>query len=228
MSFFKELISQSLQAITKSIPEVSETEAFDVVATNAAENMPDITINRQIRNRYRNGWINRTRSKNPTEVVIHGTAGGASDVGLLRWMYNGERAKEYMRGEALFHYLVGMDGSITEVIDPEYWVYHSSSGKHDKETIGIELINPSKINDIEYTPEQYKALFDLIKYLMQIFPISSITSHRYNLLVYNRKTSSSKQCPGTGFSWEKVDEFLIKNNYSYQTDGNLRYNIQRG
>lgn len=189
----------------------------------------NLIIDRQIRTKYKNGWINKVRNTPITEVVVHGTAGGQDLEGLLRWMYNGERGAEYMKGIALFHYLIGRDGKIVEIIDPEYYVYHSTSGSHDKQTIGVEMLNPDKMNAAPYTPEQYTSLFKLIfDYLMKLYPsITRITSHRYNIIVYNGGKISPKQCPGIGFSWSTLDEELTKRKFSFQTDGQLRYNIQK-
>ncbi len=200
-----------------AIPEVTQRPDVDII------------IDKQIRNKYKQGWINKIRNTSITEVVIHGTAGGNSATNLLRWMYNGERGSEYMKGIALFHYLIGREGEIFEVIDPEYYVYHSTSGSHDKQTIGVEMINPDKMNAEPYTDAQYKALFSLIfDHLMPLYPtINRITSHRYNIVIYNGGRITPKQCPGTGFSWEKLDAELTKRKLTFQRDGQLRYQIKK-
>jgi len=187
----------------------------------------EIIVDTKIREKYKKGWENKKRKEDPIEVVIHGTAGGTSITDLLRWMAGGERAKEYLKGIALFHYGIGREGETIEVIDTDYWVYHSSSGSYDKKTIGIEMLNPSKWNDAEYTVEQYEALFSLIK--NHLFPkyssITRITSHRYN--TFRFKASNKKQCPGPKFDWGQVNTFLRQNDYEWDEDGNLRYNIMK-
>lgn len=192
----------------------------------SARKTTNIIIDKQIRGKYRKGWIHKIRKKPITEVVLHGTAGGTSEEAMLRWMYNGERAKEYNRGVALFHYLIGRDGDTVEVIDTDYWVYHSSSKRHDKTTIGIELINPSKMNDAQYTADQYTSLFKLIfDHLIPTYPtITKIVSHRYNRIVYGKK--KDRRCPGLNFSWSKLDHELHNRNYVFKTDGHLRHKIQ--
>lgn len=207
------------------------------VAVNIAApiDIVDIIDNR-IRAKYKKGFINKTRSKPITEVVIHGTAGGTTAAGLLNWMYNGGRAKEYNRGVALFHYLIGCGkkgekkGLLVEVLDPKYYVYHSTSGRNDKQTIGIELLNPSKGNRQPYTPAQYASLFKLIfEHLMVLYPaINRITSHRYNIWRWCSKKTAAKRdknCPGN-FDWNKLDAELRRRGYAFQTNGNLRYNIK--
>lgn len=180
----------------------------------------DILIDKQIRNKYQQGWIGKKRGKAVTEIVIHGTQGGTSIEGLLSWMYGGERAKEYNQGIALFHYGIGQDGKIVEVIDPEYWVYHSSSGAHDKTTIGIELMNPDKANMQPYTEAQYKALFGLIfDHLLPLYPsIKRIVSHNYNQKTYS---GWGKQCPGQGFDWSKVTAELQARKMPHTSTGEV-------
>ena len=205
--------------------------AYDAIQEVAEIPAVNITINKQVRNKYKRGWIRKIRKTNKpiVEITLHGTAGGTSTTGLLRWMYNGARAKLYYKGIALFHYLVGRNGELVEVIDPEYWVYHSQSGRHDKQTIGIELINPDKMNSGSYTEAQYKALFELIfDHLMPLYPtINKISTHRYNVIVYNRGRISAKQCPGTGFDFSRLSKELEKRLYNYKSDGQLRYNIKK-
>ena len=98
----------------------------------------NIIVNTSIREKYMAGF---PRPGQVTEIVIHGTGGGSTSKAMINWIMGGEREKEYRRGIALFHYLIGREGGITEIINPSKWVYHSSSGIHDKETIGIDHIN---------------------------------------------------------------------------------------
>jgi len=188
--------------------------------------MDDDFIHRDmsVRELYKKGWEKRKRKKQLNEVVLHGTAGGITTDSMLKWMAGGERAREYNRGIGLFHYLVGREGEVVEVIDPDYWVYHSGSGWHDKCTVGIELINPSKLNDMPYTAKQYEALEKLIfGVLLAKYDISKITSHRYNSIIYRRRYH--KRCPGIGFEWPEIDEMLSARGLNFKTDGHLRYAI---
>ena len=176
----------------------------------------DIIIDRQIRTKYQAGWIDKIRTNPITEIVLHGTAGGTTAEGLLLWMLSGERAKEYYKGIALFHYAIDRDEPhIVEIIDPSYWVYHSSSGSHDKETIGIELVNPSKTNRAEYTDNQYEMVFNLVfKHLLQTYPsINKIVSHDYNMKTFSGLPP--KGCPGTGFDWTLLEKKLTSNNKKF-------------
>lgn len=152
------------------------------------------------------------REKTPNEIVIHGTGGG----GTYQWVLQGGRKELYRRGIALFHYLIERDGSVTEIIDPDRWVYHSSSGKHDEKTIGIELVNPKSNNSAPYTDEQYKALFGLvIDYLMEKYPISVIVSHNHNKRVFSK---GKKKCPGN-FDWKLLKDELDARMMQYTENG---------
>lgn len=176
----------------------------------------DIIIDRQIRTKYQTGWIKKVRNNPITEIVLHGTAGGLSAEGLLLWILSGERAKEYYQGIALFHYIIDRTASnIVEIIDPSYYVYHSSSGAHDKETIGIEMVNPSKTNRELFTESQYTLIFNLIfKHLLPTYPsVKKIVSHDFNMKTFSGLPP--KGCPGVGFDWIRLEKELIKNNKKF-------------
>ena len=161
----------------------------------------NITINNTIRRKFMAGFV---RSSDPNEIVIHGTGGGASASVMIDWMLSGERVKEYVRGIALYHYLIDFSGEVIEIISPDNWVYHSSSGAHDKLTIGIEMMNKSTNNENEYTDRQYTALFGLIDELMKKYSIKSIVGHGYNGKKYS---NLDKNCPGN-FDWQKLGKHL--------------------
>ena len=132
----------------------------------------EIVVDEKIREKWHRGF---SRGEPVSEIIIHGTGGG----GTYNYVLGGGRAELYIRGVALFHYLVERDGKIIEVIHPKRWVYHSSSGKHDEVTIGIELLNPDIHNKGFYTNEQYKSLFYLMfDKLMLDFPTINIIRSR--------------------------------------------------
>jgi len=198
------------------------------------DNKVRIVVNKTVRTKYKIGWINKIRKNPIVEIVIHGTAGGRTVQGLLYWMYNWGRPR-YPEGIGLFHYAIGRgdkdepDGLVVEILDPEYWVYHSTSSYNDYTSIGIELLNTSKSNRDPYTDKQYESLFSLIfDHLMVLYPsITRITSHRYNIWRWNSKKIAQKNdrnCPGN-FDWSRLDKELKKRNYTFKIDGNLRYNI---
>ena len=172
----------------------------------------EIIKNRTIREKYHQGF---NRTKDISEIIIHGTGGGSSSKGLMRWMLNGGRAREYRRGVALFHYIIDFDGKVIEIIDTDRWVYHSSSGIHDEVTIGIELMNPDFANNAAFTNEQYNSLHSLIfDVLLYKYPtIDTIMSHNRAKQKYSGGT---KQCPGPEFSWDRLEDEMEFRNLSYE------------
>jgi len=179
-----------------------------------------LNIREDIRQKWHKGFPRK--KKNVKEIVIHGTAGGGSAKGLLSWMFRSGR-KGYKRGIALFHYIVDYDGEIYEIINPDNWVYHSSSGRHDKTTIGIELMNKKTDNEGSYTSEQYASLDWLILHLMNNYPIKNIVSHSYNIEKYSR---AYKNCPGSKFKWGNVEALLVDNGYEYDYIDSHFFNIE--
>lgn len=140
-----------------------------------------------------------------SEIVIHGTGGGQSAKGIIKWMLDGEREILYKKGIALFHYEIDRNGDIYQIIPDLNWVYHSSSGEHDKKTIGIELVNPVIFNRGPYTIDQYNSLFSLIKKFIGLYSINYIAGHGANKLKYS---GSYKECPG------KFDWTLLEHNFN--------------
>lgn len=212
---------------------INDFEVYeDVIASSKSK--VNIIIDSKIRSKYRKGWIDRTRMSKlgktipVTEIVLHGTAGCRNITDFMNWMFNGERGAEYNKGIALFHFLVGREaGEVIEILDPNYWSWHSSSGSHDKETIGIELLNPSKSNSEVYTDKQYENLISLVfDHLFPIYPtITRIVSHRYNTFAY--KARNKKQCPGIRFDWALLDKELRRRGYTFLSDGQCRYEIKK-
>ena len=166
-------------------------------------NYPDV------RNKFNQGF-DRTIPVN--EIVLHGTGGGSNAQSILKWMMSGERGDEYKKGIALFHALVDTNGDIYQIIDTNKWVYHSSSGAHDKETIGIECLNTTSGNTGDINEEQYSALLEYIQMLLNKYLITRIVGHDFNDLKYSKKT---KGCPGPKFQWDKIKSYLTDNGYTF-------------
>ena len=158
----------------------------------------NITKDDIIRTKFHAGF---SRDNTPVkEITIHATGGG----GTLGYVQSGGRAELYRQGIALFHYLIRVSGEVVEIIDPDNWVYHSSSGQHDKETIGIEIEKPSITNSGLPKVEQMSALLDLVGCLRSQYPsISIIATHDYNRKVYSNQPP--KPCPGD-FDWSTIKE----------------------
>lgn len=175
-----------------------------------------------IREKYHQGF---PRENPPTEIVIHGTGGGASAQGVLNWMFSpGGRVAEYKRGIALFHAMIDVNGDIYQIINNDKWVYHSSSGEHDKQTIGIECVNLVHLNNGDITANQYGSLFAYINLMMAKYPITSIVGHDYNNLKFS---NMKKGCPGPFFQWPALEDFMLGCGYLFDYEDMHLYNIHR-
>ena len=166
----------------------------------------EIKIDTIIKNKFFMGYGRDCQTK---YFVVHGTGGG----GTLNWMRDTEiksmRGKRYKSGDGLFHYLIERNGDIIEIINPEKWVYHSSVGRHDSETIGVELLNPSWTNKTPYTKDQYNSLKWLYGYVRKTYAheMDCIISHNEMKKKHNRL---GKMCPGTGFEWNKFIDMMLE------------------
>lgn len=173
-------------------------------------------IDTRIRDKYNTGMPRKDSLV--THLIVHGTAGGSKAEDCLKWMIKGGdmgggrfRRDDYKRGIALFQYMIDRDGKIIEVISPHKWVYHSSTGQFDINTIGVELINPDRANGGTYTDFQYKSLAMLFKFLIERFEnLKILQGHG---AIKKEKSGSTKVCPGTGFVWPKLNSLLIDNMY---------------
>ena len=161
------------------------------------------------------------------ELIIHGTGGADSAKGLISWMMSPDgRHKEYSQGIGLFHYIIDRKGETIQLYDPwNSWMFHSSSGLHDKHTIGVELVNPDKKNQTEYTREQYIYIVDLFKELYKIHPLTEISGHTATALKYSKK-SNATPCPGN-FDWIKLSDMLKEENFVFDIEDQRIFNIQK-
>jgi len=168
-----------------------------------------------IREKYHSGFSRKRTLSKVSEVVIHGTGGGYT----LEWMRGGGRAEQYYKGIALFHYLIDRAGVIWEIIDPDRWVYHSSRGRMDRRSIGIELENYSRTNEWDYSDFQYDSLLWLVfNHLRPLYPdLNVIMSHKRAW----QKVSGgkyTKECPGPAFDWDKIEKFMHSKSLTFDHD----------
>jgi hypothetical protein len=166
--------------------------------------------NTAIRSKFFRG---RERRKDIKTVVIHGTAGGHT----LPWIERADPAVDpkrvalYKKGVGLFHYLIDRgsphpDGRVIEVIDPQFWVNHSSVGAKDSESIGIELLIPDSRNELPPSEAQLRSLVDLCVYLKTIYPtVVEFVGHGRNM---QRTSGGWKDCPGKRFPWTAFHDRL--------------------
>lgn len=229
----KEYASSNVDPDLKIQPKIIENVPVPAKVKNpspyTAAKTKKLTIikNEKIREKYKRGYIKKVRGLDEiTEVTFHSTAGGTFS-GIQTWMYNGERAEEYYKGIALFHYLIGLKGEIAEIIPIDYGVYHSSCGWHDiKHTIGIEFVNKSSKNRNSITQKQYESLSYLVfDVLMKKCPnISRFATHNYNAVKFKKKPWN---CPGLGYKFDYMDNELKKRGYVFKKYLDLRYDIKK-
>jgi hypothetical protein len=163
----------------------------------------NITINRELR-KYTEGF--KRLDSDVNTMVVHGAGIVGSAYGMIKWMANGgimpdgtKREDDYTHGIALTQYVIDRDGETTELFNPHNWLYHSRTGKFDKHTVGVELINGHIDNSKQYTPEQYRSLTELYKFLNErINFMPTIVGHGR---LMELKTGKTTLCPGTGFDW---------------------------
>lgn len=188
--------------------------------------MLNILQDDRVRKLYHSGY---KRYKPAYEVVVHGTAGGATGNDIISWMlglkkiydnpklhagkeWEVNRVEQYLKGIGQFHFIIDQDGRITQLYPIDFWVYHSQSSKHDESTIGIELVNPLRKNEGEYTDAQYVSLARLIEEIKQELPINAVTSHSHNAKLYSNVVKTTP-CPGNSFKWNKLFDELAINKF---------------
>jgi N-acetyl-anhydromuramyl-L-alanine amidase AmpD len=144
------------------------------------------------------------RTKPVTRFTIHGTGGGNAK-NIFGWWDSLKphhtTYKRYQKGIALFHYMIekNSEGTIYEIIDPDFWVYHASVGSWDMGSIGVELCNKGRDNSGDYWRSQYASLLELLIHCCEKYPIKEVISHnRAKRLV----RGSGKNCPGNNFLWD--------------------------
>ena len=164
-----------------------------------------IVLTQSLRAKYKG--LPREKS-DVNRIVIHGSGSGTAQ-GIINWMSSDtcERKEDYKKSIGLFPYIIDRDGTVYDILPDEKWYYHSSCGHMDKETIGIELVNPKEKNDGGYTDEQYTSLFKLIMRLIVDYDITSIVGHDYQRAKYSMLPP--KPCPNDKFfKWEYLKSFI--------------------
>jgi hypothetical protein len=177
-----------------------------------------IKVDYSVTDKWHKGWKRPLDQIN--EVVIHHTGGNGTWEGLRNWMLKGERKASYKKGVALFHFAIGKTGILAKFGPIARWWYHSSSGRHDRYTVGVEIIHRSG----KFTDDQYETLFWL---LFEYMPYhcknyTRIVSHDYN---FNTYSNGKKGCPGPDFEWERLEDEMKKRNIKYSTHGFEEYEV---
>ena len=164
--------------------------------------MMKINFDNSIIDRFGHGFPRALKSVN--EIVIHHTAGDGGFRGLKKWMLSEtcERKAQYEKHVGYTHYYIDKDGTVNQIMKNNEWAYHSSSGVHDSQTIGIEVVHKSG----PFTDLQYHALIDLIWDIKKECPITQIVSHDYNYWTFSK---GKKGCPSKDFDFSKLSKLNL-------------------
>lgn len=132
----------------------------------------------------------KARTRKPTLVVIHASA-GKSDAGDISWIVSPQSKVSY-------HYLVGRDGEVYELVSPERVAYHAgvSEWKGEKHcnsySIGVAWANRNDGAE-SLTGAQLKSMRELLDWLSVKHPtLKESVTHKD--VAPNRK-SDPEQAP---------------------------------
>lgn len=222
MFIIRRLYNLIIRSLSRGrVPEEEEIEKppmpFGSPAEKAGGADIEIVKDYSVTDKWHKGWSREMRDI--TEAVIHHTDGGGDIYTLKQWMLGGEFSSRYKKGKGLFHYVIDREGRIWEVGPLSRWWYHSCSGKHDRSTVGIELIHKSG----PYTDKQYEALSRLLfDYLPPDVQFSLIVGHDYN---YKKYSNDTKGCPGPDFRWERLEEEMKKRGLKFVPQAKEAYEL---
>jgi N-acetylmuramoyl-L-alanine amidase len=111
----------------------------------------------------------------PTLIVLHASA-GKSDAGDLSWIVAPKSGISY-------HYLVGRDGEVYELVDPKFQAYHAGESEWkgrkfcNQFSIGVSWANRHDKTE-PLTGAQIRGMRDLLNWLAERHPtITEIVTH---------------------------------------------------
>ncbi len=144
------------------------------------------------------GFEKRFKNKTPKYIIIHYT--DTVDVD--------ETIKLLLEADVSTHYLVDIDGSITQFVDEEMRAWHSGTASWYDEldinssSIGIEIQNTGHTyGHQEFPAIQIAAVIELTKDIMQRHNIPP-----QNVIGHSDASPGRKQDPGHLFPWKKLSE----------------------
>jgi len=164
-------------------------------------------------------WSARPDGREVDLFVVHSIAE------FIEWKGTFVSSLDWLSGSILngpkvsAHYLIDIDGTIHQLLDPVLKAWHAGVSKWDGEdnlntiSIGAELIVEgqhnygsflTKIDQADcYTSDQYKALAELIA-STSIEPYGRIVAHSDISGDNVRGPGQGKRDPGAGFSWPRL------------------------
>jgi len=164
-----------------------------------------------------NNYFSNRNGQKPKFVILHGTAGGSSAVGIANYFKSTENGNNPVSS----HYVVDQHGVVVQCIAEVDGAYGNGilSAGHDtwwstainpnNITISIEHVKPDVHNETPLTPAQQAASFKLIQHICERHGIpkrradanGGITGH------YSIDPVSRSQCPGE-YPWAALFAYL--------------------
>ncbi|RME85942.1 MAG: N-acetylmuramoyl-L-alanine amidase [Planctomycetota bacterium] len=128
------------------------------------------------------------RSRPIRYVVIHTVEG--SYQGCIRWFQS-------PKSKVSAHYVVSLDGDITQMVKDKDKAWHAGSSKYNLEAIGIEHEGWAHKNT--WTDAQYRASARLTRYLCLRYSIPMDRSH---IISHAQIAPKRRSDPGPYFDWD--------------------------
>lgn len=132
----------------------------------------------------------------PSLIVLHATA-GKSDKGDLAWLCD-------VKSKVSYHYLVGRDGEVYEVVDPKAQAWHAGVSEWkgrkfcNQYSIGVAWSNRHDQTE-PLTGAQIRAMRELLNWLCERYP--SITEIVTHAMVSPGRKDDPERCP----NWFALD-----------------------
>lgn len=137
---------------------------------------------------------NRREDARPTLIVLHYTGMDSHDAALARLCDP--------MAEVSAHYLIGMDGSVTALVDEAHRAWHAGAGAWgavtdvNSQSIGIELDNPGQM---PFAEPQMAALETLLAGVMARWAIPP-----QRVIAHSDMAPRRKRDPGARFDWRRL------------------------
>lgn len=132
----------------------------------------------------------KARTQKPTLLILHASA-GKSDMGDVSWICSPKSGVSY-------HYLVGRDGTVYELVPPERVAYHAGVSewkgvKHcNAYSIGVAWANRHDSTEM-LTGSQIRSMQSLLLYLKKFVPtLQEVVTHA---MVAPKRKSDPNLCP---------------------------------
>jgi N-acetyl-anhydromuramyl-L-alanine amidase AmpD len=121
--------------------------------TQLKEGLDNLTIvDKKETKNYTGSHLDSPPTRHPTQIVVHYSAGEIHGMGhVLDWINNPDSKVSY-------HYIIGYDGTIYQLVDDKYEAWHAgstSTPKFDDNALSLGVALES--HPQEYTPKYTKA-----------------------------------------------------------------------